>query len=310
MKKESSNVICIVVTYNRLSLLKEALAAIKAQTYPIRQILVIDNHSTDGTDKYLRSMKGDAQIRAVRMKSNTGGAGGFAEGIRLAAQERPDWIWMMDDDTIPTPDALERLMPATASDKVGFVCSKVVWTDGSLHLMNTPEIADDQSAKDTVFDGQPEEKENAVVVSQASFVSLLIRGDIPWRLGLPYKEFFIWCDDSEYTRRITDAGYCGLMAQRSVVLHKTGENYISSLAIVPAKAAWKVYYGERNESFLRRQRKGPWAFFFSQLNAFRTHKHRVCKRKLPKDEERALLKASFRGLWDGFFFRPKVEYME
>ena len=152
-------------------------------------------------------------------------------------------------------------------------------------------------------------RDAATIVTNASFVSLLVRGDMPRKLGLPYKEFFIWCDDSEYTRRITDGGYIGVQTEKSVVLHKTARNYISSLKVVTAADAWKVFYGERNESFIRRKRKSRLSFFFSQINAFRTHAHRIKKRHLPKEEEQALLTASRRGLWAGFTFNPKIEYI-
>ena len=46
---------CVVVTYNRLALLRECLAAIEKQTYPIHKVIVIDNCSTDGTEDFLKA---------------------------------------------------------------------------------------------------------------------------------------------------------------------------------------------------------------------------------------------------------------
>ena len=45
----------IIVTYNRLSLLQECLMNVFSQTVPFHRILVVDNHSTDGTAQYLDS---------------------------------------------------------------------------------------------------------------------------------------------------------------------------------------------------------------------------------------------------------------
>ena len=92
--------------------------------------------------------------------------------------------------------------------------------------------------------------------------------------------------------------------------HKTAENYAAAIDTVPAAAAWKLYYGERNQSFMRRERKGALAFFFSQLNALRLHARKIRRRKLPKDEERKLLAACRKGLLAGFTFRPRVEYID
>lgn len=302
-------VACVVVTYNRLSLLKESISALKKQTYPISKIVIVDNHSTDGTADFLAAFNENDQIKILRMSSNIGGAGGFNEGVKWATSSGYDWIWLMDDDTIPENDALEQLMKLRVLNGVGFICSKVVWTDGSVHLMNIPEDCTDASVSEHLFSGHDDLKNEAKAVIRASFVSLLIRGTLPKAIGLPYKEFFIWCDDAEYTERIINYGYHGVMSDKSIVLHKTPTNHLSSLKKVSASDAWKLYYGERNDSFLRRKRTNLLVFLFSQLNAFRLHAHWIRSRNLPKEEEKVLLKASWKGLWDGFTFNPDIEYV-
>jgi len=128
--------IAIVVTYNRLPLLKECIGALLAQTRRPDEIVVINNSSTDGTEEWLHT-----QPVVVVTQPNGGGAAGFHRGIREAYGRGADWIWLMDDDTIATPTALEHLLgAATAIDNVGYAGSKVEWTDGSPHLMNLPDI--------------------------------------------------------------------------------------------------------------------------------------------------------------------------
>lgn len=51
----------VVVTYNRLELLKECLKQVENQTVPAQKIIVVDNASTDGTAEYLREYKGKRQ---------------------------------------------------------------------------------------------------------------------------------------------------------------------------------------------------------------------------------------------------------
>lgn len=67
---------CVVVTYNRLSLLKECLSALENQTYPIQRIVIVDNCSTDGTSEFLDSLT-DTRYLIIHSKENIGGAGGF-----------------------------------------------------------------------------------------------------------------------------------------------------------------------------------------------------------------------------------------
>ena len=295
-------IIAVVITYNRLDLLKKNIEALRQQTYLPDKIIVINNHSTDGTTTYLKSC---LDIETINMDKNEGGAGGFTEGISIAAKEKADWIWVMDDDTIPRSDALEKMIPYTANENIGFINSWVIWKDGTQHLMNKPRRLKNQEEK--LF---PQKlNNNCHLIKQASFVSLLIKGSIPWSLGLPYKEFFIWCDDAEYTLRITKGGYYGIQIDNSIVLHATPTNYVASLTNINSQQAWKLYYGERNASFLRRKEKGRILFWLSQINEFRLHRHKIKKRHLPHTEEKIIMKASMKGLWDGLFFNPHCHFL-
>ena len=191
---------CVIVTYNRLALLKECLAAIEKQTYPIHKVIVIDNCSTDGTEEYLKAYAVRPQFQVIRTEQNIGGAGGFSLGVKTSVLGGGDYTWMMDDDTIPSPKALEALMQtATQSNDIGFVCSKVLWTDNTLHPRNMP----GGLKKDTI-------ENNGITASRCevcTFVSVLVSSRAVYKVGLPIKEFFIWFDDIEYTLRITRAGF-------------------------------------------------------------------------------------------------------
>lgn len=107
---------CVVVTYNRLSLLKECLSALENQTYPIQRIVIVDNCSTDGTSEFLDSLT-DTRYLIIHSKENIGGAGGFSLGLKSAVLEGCDYTWLMDDDTIPSSTALEELVKVTLLDE-------------------------------------------------------------------------------------------------------------------------------------------------------------------------------------------------
>ena len=115
---------CVVVTYNRLSLLQENILALKQQTFPLHKIFIINNCSTDGTHEFLDSLSSDFQMEIIHLPENKGGAWGFYEGIKQAVLAGCDYVWIMDDDTIPTKNALEELTKGLSlSDRIGFVCS-------------------------------------------------------------------------------------------------------------------------------------------------------------------------------------------
>ena len=78
---DARNVTAIVVTYNRLPLLKQCLAALRAQTVQGFTVLLVDNASTDGTADYIKTLAMPGLV-CRNPGENLGGAGGFAVVIR------------------------------------------------------------------------------------------------------------------------------------------------------------------------------------------------------------------------------------
>ena len=99
---ERFSVAAVVVTYNRLPLLRQCLAALTAQTAQDLTIFLVDNASTDGTAEAVAEMALPNLVYRNTGK-NLGGAGGFAYGVREAALAGYDALWLMDDDTLPHP---------------------------------------------------------------------------------------------------------------------------------------------------------------------------------------------------------------
>lgn len=270
--KHDETVCAVVVTYNREELLEECLRALENQSKPLNAIYIVDNASTYETPQLLREKgyikeippktiknpwekafkKKGITIHYVRMHENTGGAGGFHEGIKRAYREGYDWLWLMDDDTIVSNDGLKILFSKmyVLEEEVGFLCSKVLWDDDNIHLMNIPQIQ-------PFVCGVPFNKyddNDLLLVTASSFVSTLLKHDIIAELGFPLKEFFIWGDDIEYTYRITDNNYVGVYVYKSIAYHKTTENYSVDILSDEVKNIWKYSFGIRNNLYILKKR--------------------------------------------------------
>jgi GT2 family glycosyltransferase len=214
-------VVAVVVTWNRRTLLEESLAAVRSQTLAPAAVVVVDNASTDGTAELLASYDGagGGVLDVVTLTSNTGGAGGFAVGVEQALAHDPDLIWLLDDDTVPTPTAAAELVAAWRDhpgERPTVLASRVVWTDGRDHPMNTPRrrpgvAAADVAAAETV---------GAVPIRSASFVSMMCDASTVRERGLPVADYFLWNDDFEYSTRLL-RDRVGLYVPASVVVHKT-----------------------------------------------------------------------------------------
>src|ERR1700730_14331016 len=85
----------VVVTFNRCALLKDTLAYLDRQKYPIERIFVVDNASTDGTREFLEGLR-MPRCEATLMEKNLGGAGGFSAGMEIAYRSGVDLVWVMD----------------------------------------------------------------------------------------------------------------------------------------------------------------------------------------------------------------------
>lgn len=297
---------CVVVTYNRLELLKENLQALKAQTFQPQRIIIIDNCSTDHTAEYLETLKNDPQYLIIRTEKNIGGAGGFSLGLKTSVLNGCDFTWMMDDDTIPENNALEELVKAAEQEKhVGFVCSRVNWTDGSLHTMNKPFLAGKTAHPTAASNNQT----TPIKCLTCSFVSVIISSQAVRQVGLPIKEFFIWCDDIEYTERISSAGFSCYYVSHSIALHKTGSNYFPSIDKAPSSMAWRFYYQARNTCYIKRKKeKSKIVFFFSVLNKYRVYKHKLRRRTDGHQED--FIKEIKKGCIDGLRFNPQIEFVK
>lgn len=210
-------VFAVVVAYNRRDLLQQTLAALAQQTTPLAGIVVVDNASSD--DSGAVAARHNQVSEVVTMRENLGGAGGFAAGIARAVHtHKADGVWVMDDDTVPTPTALEALLRARTEypGEPALLASRVVWKDGRHHPMNTPRNR--PGAAKYLRDHAA--GVGARQIRTASFVSILIDSRAILAEGLPEADYFLWNDDFEYTARLLRTRV-GLAVADSTVVHLT-----------------------------------------------------------------------------------------
>lgn len=302
-KLRNYKVAAVVVTYNRKELLRECLQALLVQTRPLDEIIVIDNASIDGTDQIVPIEF--SQVTYVRLPENIGGAGGFHEGMRLAYEKGHDWIWVMDDDVIPSPDALESLLLVSIEgEQIGLLCSHVVWRDGSPHIMNVPQVSALISYRGNHLIPFNQHVERGLIrIRACSFVSALVSKHALEIVGLPIKEMFIYGDDIEFTTRLCKQFACYYVV-RSKVLHNTKDNRGVDLMMVSSDQLWRYFYEVRNMTYLHRKRG-----IMSLVGFCLAHWPLYLRKALKRRQGRLrAINICLKGLLFGLTFRPRIEF--
>lgn len=289
----------IVVTYNRLDLLKKCLHALLQQTYELHNIFVIDNNSQDKTLLFLKELSSKySKIKVVHLSANIGGAGGFYVGLKeFIEKSKADYAWVMDDDAIPTPSALMKLMDKTAEiTKLGFLCSNVRWKDNSPAKMNVPQPTPNWNEKVS---------QGLVEVEYASFVAILFQRKVITDIGLPIKEFFIWGDDVEYTKRITNSGYKGYLVNDAIIVHEIKQNIGTNIVLEKDKnRIARYFYARRNTMYTMKKRYNKKEFTKWVISCFLIEPYKIIR--YSRNNRILRLKASLKGTISGFFFNPPI----
>lgn len=233
----------VIVTFNRLNLLKECIEAIRNQTKKVDEIVVINNSSTDGTLEWLL----EQNDLTIITQENSGSAGGQYIGIKYAYEKGYDWIWCMDDDGRPSIDCLEILCNHTEqNDKIlnplvlaldnntfSFGCWVGIGKNAELIKTYKEFCNKKYNHKDIIESfGTP-------------FNGTLIPRRAITDAGYPKKELFIWGDESEYVKRIYSKGYKSFIVTKAKFFHPHNPLIYDELSF-PKKDWWKLYYKYRN----------------------------------------------------------------
>ncbi len=298
-----NKILAIVVTYNRVDLLKECIEGLLSQSYKNFDILLVDNASTDNTKEVCAEYCMQYEnIIYQNTGANLGGAGGFHFGLKYGVLQGYDYFWIMDDDTIAYQDALQKLLVANdvLNGEYGFLSSQALWLDGNLCKMNMPGLESYSRYKDYCM-----VKHGLVKIARATFVSFFIKRSVIEEVGLPIKEFFIWCDDIEYSCRICKK-HNAYMVCDSKVLHKMKNNVGSDISGDDIERVPRYFYEFRNWMYIARHNGMLWRLY--QIYRFWYIIVQIIKSKSKNKGLRLWI--LIKGYWCGVWFRPKVDYVK
>lgn len=235
-----NKIVCaVLVTYNRVDVLKTALSYIKAQTLQPSMVVVVDNNSTDGTKEFLSTIKNDGLIHTVHLDKNIGYAGGIAHGMEYGMKQgKLDYFWIMDDDSYQPDDTLGLLV-------------QNIETSGFDILGSNGFVLKFGSKKQITTQNKMEEAD-FILIDGA-----IIKADVVAHIGAPSEKFFMMCEDYEYCKRLKKNGYrVGVLNMDSINrLHLGGGGKFTKNTL------WRGYYHSRNHLLILKQ-------YFSLMSLF------------------------------------------
>ena len=267
----------LTVTTNAAPHLSAYFDALSAITYPDWRLLVADNASTDGSSEIVVARYSGATI--LRLDRNYGFTGACNRALAEILTTDARYVLFLNDDTEVTPGFLEPLVeladertlvapitylagrPGELDDAVGeFDWLRGTWKS---HVLGTAGGSEYRSVHE---------------VGNANLSCLLVPIEAFAAAGLLDEAFFVYYDDTDFCRRVRDAGFRILFQPASVVFHRKGATLGGQLS------AFGCYYLSRNRPYLMRKHLGlrpRFAAFLAYYLATRTARMAIwaCQRR-------------------------------
>ena len=293
MKKDL--VYIILLNYNGYSDTIACVQSLRKVTYESFKIVVVDNASTDDSEKILRRELGDCTI--IQSGSNEGFAHGNNIGIEYALDNGADYVLLLNNDTTVEPDFLERMVDNFTTEEVGLVGSKIkyysepeyLWFAGgginwfkfiSEHYHVGKRDSDVQQAK-----------------AKVEFVTgccMLISAKALKDVGLLPEFYFMYYEDVDYCVRLKEKGYEIIYEPEAVIYHKVG------MSAGGEESAFAIKWTTRNRLVFMRLYKNKVSkitFFFSRLFFYTSRIIKYFQYYVKsKDKARALLQGIKEGI--------------
>lgn len=234
----------VLVTYNRLDKLKIALECYEKQTYLPKQMIIIDNCSNDGTKEYLDMWgKKDSKFKKtiVHLDKNTGGSGGFYEGLKRSLKLNLDYVWVSDDDAFPKNDCFEIANNWLLKNKdlnISAICGTVI-NRGKIDVIHRRTLKPFLFIPFQFTIPKRKYSQESFKLNLFTYVGTFLNVKKLKKAGLTKKGYFIYCDDTEHSFRMSKYGniYC---IPKIEIVHdgplNNGKDGVN----------WKLYYGIRN----------------------------------------------------------------
>ncbi len=281
----------VVVTYNRLTLLKQVIDGFFNQTSKPDIFIIVNNCSTDNTKEYLDELTKTTNFKGLKVinsDKNLGGSGGFNLGTREAVKLGADWVWASDDDAIPDIRAVElakNYIKTFGNEDISAFCGQVQ-VEGKIDVEHRKRIKLTPFMVHQVPVPIEEYKREYFNLDCISYVGIIMNANSLKKVGYIDSSYFIWHDDYEHCLRLAKSGQLRCYP-KIIIDHKAKQTDYIPLS-------WKTFYGYRNDLVSLKRHFPKRYFVVKELrimqkaicsrdrNTFKLSKHAITSAKLDK----------------------------
>lgn len=283
----------LIVTYNRPELLCRCVEHLILQDYPL-DVFIYDNHSDKDTKKKLEEKNLlKENVTYFYAKENSGGSGGFHNGMKMVMEKDYDALLLMDDDGYALyPNTLSTLVRAW--ETLGH--SEIILNSLVICDIKTQRLSFSLNRE---FDANviKQNSINGLVKDYISpFNGTLVTKEVIKKIGYPIKEFFVYGDETEYSYRAKATNIDLYTVTDSIYFHPTltvkMRRFLWMKISISEVPLWKTYCSARNSMYYMKKYFGPLARLKKKLRIYLECLY-ASKNKLKK------LKEAKRGIRDG-----------
>ncbi|WP_323781259.1 glycosyltransferase family 2 protein [Thalassovita sp.] len=238
--KSDPRLLTVILNYRTPDMTLQAVAAaLRAMDGINGQIVVVDNASGDGSfEKMLAhadtiGWTAAGRVRVVQSGRNGGFGAGNNHGIQTGLSDgtRPDYVYVLNSDAFPAPDAIRRLIDYLQTHpEAGFAGSYIHGPDGDPHLttFRFPSVSSEFEAAirfGPVSRMLAEKRvpvdipDHTRTVDWLAGASLMMRREVLDEIGLFDETFFLYFEETDLCLRARRAGYRTVFVRESEVAH-------------------------------------------------------------------------------------------
>jgi GT2 family glycosyltransferase len=211
-------VLAHIHTRNEAGFIDQALAALSRQRRAPDATIIVDNASTDATlDRTFPE-----GVTIIRNPVDLGTNGSIRIGLAHALKHEFDWIWLLDADSVPEPDALANLLAfferltSAEQEEIGFLACRLATATGEVR--DRPVIFTNSSVKYVELDLAAGYSRCDCVIWTGSLYRMAAVG----KIGLPSADYFMELGELEYGYRAHQLGFTSYVVNGSVLHQDVG----------------------------------------------------------------------------------------